>query len=523
MTSADRSALPPVRLPSEDELARQALATPLLSRAVELARWSAKGVPVGADGELLSEELKAAVTRLSLDASPDGPAQTSEAWDFALDAGLVAVEETASEMEIAAALEALDAETATGVATAGEELASLDAGAPATVLDLWSEGVDAVLDDAAFSGFEELPGEAEEAEQVGDFEGFEEFENVEDHEHYKTAGEEDEEEKEFGELDWDPEAESELLDSALGTLYLFTASDEEVAAGAMVPLPMVAAAVVMPEDEDEPSDEMLDDMSAVVMRLDEQFRALDGTGLLEYAPADAQAEADEADEEVDIDSFGRVRLTPLGLYGVRRRMVEAGLDAPVVGDLRRREAAALLAAIPFRPEPAAREEAELWLAERQPLDAVRQLLAAARGADPEAPGRRLGCQLVLSLVDERGAEALHEVLDDAELGGLARVWLAERGTDDVPPPTEEMVFWLTIDTLAAQLGTPAEHEDAEELRELIHDLTAQHNDFFDRAWRSDHPATAEVLEAMGRLHPDRSLAKKARKAAFKARSRPGPG
>jgi hypothetical protein len=30
-----------------------------------------------------------------------------------------------------------------------------------------------------------------------------------------------------------------------------------------------------------------------------------------------------------------------------------------------------------------------------------------------------------------------------------------------------------------------------------------------------------VLEAMGRLHPDRKTAKEARKAAFKARSREG--
>ncbi len=216
-----------------------------------------------------------------------------------------------------------------------------------------------------------------------------------------------------------------------------------------------------------------------------------------------------------------MRLTPLGLYGVRRRMLEAGLEAPIVGDLRQEPAGELLAAIPYRPESAAREEAELWLAERQPLDAARLLLAAARGDDAEAPGRRLGCQLVLSLVDARGEEALREVLDDRELGGLARVWLAERGAADIPPPDEDMVFWLTIDTLAAQLDTPAEQEEAAELGELMRDLTGQHGEFFDRAWRSDHPATAEVLDAMGRLHPDRQLAKQARKAAFKARSRAG--
>jgi hypothetical protein len=78
-----------------------------------------------------------------------------------------------------------------------------------------------------------------------------------------------------------------------------------------------------------------------------------------------------------------------------------------------------------------------------------------------------------------------------------------------------MVFWLTIDTLAAQLDAD---DDAELLEELVTDLVARHDGFFATAWRVDHPATADVLEAMGRLHPDKKVAKEARKAAFKARS-----
>lgn len=49
-------------------------------------------------------------------------------------------------------------------------------------------------------------------------------------------------------------------------------------------------------------------------------------------------------------------------------------------------------------------------------------------------------------------------------------------------------------------------------------MSDQHSGFFDAVWRVDHPATADVLEAMGRLHPDKKAAKEARKAAFKARS-----
>jgi hypothetical protein len=55
----------------------------------------------------------------------------------------------------------------------------------------------------------------------------------------------------------------------------------------------------------------------------------------------------------------------------------------------------------------------------------------------------------------------------------------------------------------------------------VEGLAAGHSGFFAAAWRVEHPATAEVLEAMGRLHPDKRVAKEARKAAFKARSQRG--
>ncbi len=78
------------------------------------------------------------------------------------------------------------------------------------------------------------------------------------------------------------------------------------------------------------------------------------------------------------------------------------------------------------------------------------------------------------------------------------------------------MFWLTVDTIAAQLAADG---DLTELQDLIEGLTGRHSGFFEQAWRVDHPATAQVLEAVGRLHRDRRVAKDARKAAFKARSR----
>ncbi|MEC4020069.1 hypothetical protein QMK28_28220, partial [Streptomyces sp. H27-D2] len=224
-------------------------------------------------------------------------------------------------------------------------------------------------------------------------------------------------------------------------------------------------------------------------------------------------------DEEDVSRYGMVKLTPLGVYGVRARMLDAGVDAPADGDLADTGADGLLDLLPGHPESAARAEAELWLAGRTPGDAARALLAAARGDDQSAPLRRLACQQTLALVGMEAEPALREVLDDAHLGGLARVWLAEHGASEVPEPSETMVFWLTVDTIAAQLGAVGGVEDSEELRNLVEGLVGQHSGFFDTAWRVDHPATADVLDAMGQLHPDKKMAKEARKAAFKARSR----
>ncbi|MGA5501393.1 hypothetical protein [Streptomyces umbrinus] len=473
---SDSSPLPPVRLHSEAELARDALATPLLSRAVRLARWAGPDTRVGAGGELVEEQLPAAAAELGLDGG-DAAAYASEAWRVAVDTGLV---------------EVVDEEE--GTVTAGADLALVLSGAPQDVLGLWLAALEAVLADAGVPDLDDI------VEAMGE------------------GGEID-----FSELDWDPEAEAEFLDGVLGNLYLLTSSEDGPGDGP-VPLPALAASMIVPDDMGEPTNDVLEQVSDAMMRLDDQFRLLEPIGLVDFQPVDEALMAD-ADEEpaapvddTDVSRYGMVRLTPLGVYGIRARLLEAGFAAPAVGDLADKGADVLLDSTSAFPPAAAQAETEQWLDRREPLAAARELLAAAKGADAGAPLRRLRCQQALSLVGTEASPALRDVLDDAELGGLARVWLTERGVSDVPPPSEGMVFWLTVDTIAAQLA--AEGNSAE-LQALVEGLAAQHGGFFAAAWRVDHPATPDVLEAMGRLHPDKRVAKEARKAAFKARSQQG--
>ena len=473
---SDSSPLPPVRLSPEAELARAALSTPLLGRAARLARWAGTDTRVDAGGGLVDEQLPTAAEALGL-TGDDAAADASEAWRVAVDTGLV---------------EIVDEEE--GTVAAGEDLALLTSGSPQDVLGVWLGALDTVLADAS----------------VPDLDGLEDA--------LDESGEVD-----FSRLEWDPEAEADFLDGVLGNLYLLTVS-EDGPGDSPVPLPALAASMIVPSDMGEPTNDVLEQVSDAMMRLDDQFRVLEPVGLVEYQPVDEALMAD-ADEEpaapvddIDVSRYGMVRLTPLGLYGLRARLLEAGLEAPAVGDLADKGADALLDGTATFPQGAAQAETEQWLARREPLGAARELLAAARGLDAGAPLRRLRCQQALSLVGAEAEPALREVLDDPELGGLARVWLAEHGAADVPAPSEAMIFWLTIDTVAAQLAAEG---NSDELRDLVLGLAAQHGEFFAAAWRVEHPATADVLEAMGRLHPDKRIAKEAKRAAFKARSQRG--
>ncbi|WP_329016963.1 hypothetical protein [Streptomyces sp. NBC_00690] len=476
----DGPILPPVRLRPDAELARAALAAPLLARAVRLARWAGPETRVGAGGELVEEQLPAAAEVLGLGDDSEGPAYASEAWRTAVDAGLLEVHDPAD----------ADAE-AYGTVTAGEGL-ELIAGAPRDVLAVWQEALEAVYADAIAPLLDEL------SEAIG------------------PDGEID-----YAALDWDPDGEAEFLDGVLGNLYLLTVTDGATG-GEPVPLPALAASMIVPDDMGEPTDDILEQVSVAMMRLDDQFRLLEPIGLVEYQPVDETLMVDEpgegpaSPEDEDLSRYGLVKLTPLGLHGVRVRLLEAGVAAPVVGELADKGADVLLDGLARYPEAAAGAETEQWLARREPAAAAHELLAAARGSDAGGPLRRLRCQQALVHVGAQAEPEVRAVLDDAELGGLARVWLAERGAADVPAPPESMVFWLSIDTIAAQLDADGEPD---ELRGLVEGLTGQHSGFFDAAWRVDHPATADVLEAMGRMHPNKRVAKEARKAAFKARSR----
>ncbi|MEY9944028.1 hypothetical protein [Kitasatospora sp. GAS1066B] len=487
--------VPPVRLLPEAELAAAALAVPLIERAVRLARWSAPTRPVDELGDLLDEDREAAARFLDL-----APAEGEVAEEAVLEA--MRVWSLASDLELV--LVAHD-EAGNRAAGPSSELAPVEAGDPESVLELWLAAADLIAELAVeIEPLDAEPDAGEEADDARAEELLAQYEEVQ-------------------------EEAAELLDEALQVLYEATAFAEP--GQETVPLGVLAALLVVPDGE-EPDEEMLGDITDVMVALDPMLADLAEIGLLEYQPIDpelfdeeeagseqAPQDTERALDEAEAARFGLVKLTPLGQYGIRQWLLDEGYEAPLIGELATGDAVALLQGIAEAGNVLPEQEIRVWLADREPLAAARELLDAARGEDRTAPLRRMLAQLALTELGEAAEPAAREVLDDAELGGGARAWLVSRGAADVPAPSRTMVLWTTVDTFAAQLLDS--EGDAEVLRELISGMPVTDNpaSFFGELWRVEHPYTAQVLESVGELHLDRQVAKEARKAAFKARSR----
>ncbi|MFD8783493.1 hypothetical protein [Kitasatospora sp. NPDC059599] len=493
--------VPPVKLPPEQELADQAKAVPMFGYALALARWAAPHRAVDEFGDLVEADRAPAARLLGLapaegEVPEEAEVEALRAWSLACDLDLVELGTTAEGEH---------------VAVPGPDLEPAEEGDPETVLELWLTAAGIVRELAV-----EADSMPEESAEGADAEAGAE------------PGEEDEEDEDgLSEVEEARDEAAELLDEALQVLYETTAFAEP--GNETVPLGVLAALLVVPEGE-EPSEELLGDITDVMVSLDPMLGDLAELGLLDYRPIDPELFDEEegtepavvGEEPLDKEEsarFGLVRLTPLGQYGIRQWLLEDGYDAPLVGELAQGDAAELLRAVCESVNVLPDEELRVWTTGREPVAAARELLAAARGSDAYGPLRRMLCVSALDLLGADAGPAVREVLDDPELGGAARAWLTARGATDVPAPDRTMTLWTVVDTFAAQLLDSG--GDAGLLRELITDLPVKGDPaaWFGELWRVDHPYTADVLEAIGELHLDRAVAKEARKAAFKARSK----
>ena len=199
-------------------------------------------------------------------------------------------------------------------------------------------------------------------------------------------------------------------------------------------------------------------------------------------------------------------LTPLGLWGTNRQLRERGETAPVMGELVGSSAAELLAASAELPLDVAEQEMRSWI-EARPDSAARELAEAARsGALP---------MMALHALTFAGPEAESEVramLEIAELRPKAQLWLVGNGYDDAALSPETLQS-LMVETLAAQVDADGAVAAVAHFQGLGPDDEQIH--MIEGLSHAEHPRTSEILHLIGRYHPTKTVAKAARKTAFK--------
>ena len=211
----------------------------------------------------------------------------------------------------------------------------------------------------------------------------------------------------------------------------------------------------------------------------------------------------------------RMRLTPLGQYGIRRVLVSKGNTARISGELATADAASLLDALADYDPIAFSTELTGWRAGRDEASTVTQLLDAIPGADPDLAARRVAAISALTMA--RPDDALG-ILRDAAASGpdgrrhVAAGVLANLG-EEPPLYRETGQQWLLIDLLtASSVGN---------LREILtRDLLEVISAHADDLWRSGHPSAVDTIEATATAlrDSDKTLAKRLRRCAHKARS-----
>jgi hypothetical protein len=223
---------------------------------------------------------------------------------------------------------------------------------------------------------------------------------------------------------------------------------------------------------------------------------------------------------------GIVGLTPLAQWALRQQLRLEGIEIQMLSTASRPMAAAELVALADAVSEA-EFDAELasWIARRGADQAARELLAFAAFSDPQS---RLAA---VNLVRRAGIDA-HRAWRDAmqrpELRGYARIALSMLAADLpeaamplVLDPDPDDLTWVATDflALAGGAGDPDPQQVAERFSEAV--PPGEESWIFGLMSQGSHPDITRMLTVLSRLHPDRRVAKEAKRAArTAAKNRP---
>jgi hypothetical protein len=209
-----------------------------------------------------------------------------------------------------------------------------------------------------------------------------------------------------------------------------------------------------------------------------------------------------------------VVLSPLGVWGVHRRLLGQGWHVPVLGT-DWTGAVGLLMTLASCDAEDGESKINEWLLGRSEEQAAAELIAAAASG---TPGLRGAAFAVLDRIGKAAVDEVRAALTEPLLRAHAAVWLHEHGEHADLGPADRT--WLLVD-LGAGLLEEADPRDV--VAELLPDVSpAAQAEIVAGLWQVGHPGVIDLLTTLSEHHPDPGVARAARKAAFKARS-PGAG
>jgi hypothetical protein len=219
---------------------------------------------------------------------------------------------------------------------------------------------------------------------------------------------------------------------------------------------------------------------------------------------------------------GVVGLTPLAVWALREQVMRDGVKVPVLSTrMAEMSAASLVLMADGVEEAEIASDIAAWVASRGADRAANELLEFA------VFGRAQSRLVAVSLVRGIGPAA-HRAWRDSmqypELRGYARIALsvmtAELPRSTLPlatEPDQDDLAWVADDLLQLNFGEKI--PDPEEIAAVFREAVPEGAEMWiiGLMSRSSRPQIVQVLKVLGRHHPDREVAKAARKAARRAR------
>jgi hypothetical protein len=456
--------LPPIRLPSIGELAAQAREAPLPGQLAALAMWVGSGRRVDEEGDLSPSDAAAAAAAAGV-----GAGDFAFLWEYAIEADWLSDDDADEDLVL-----------------------------PGEAAEAWVDDTDEDVRFAWDVTFGAVLSETLEVAVAGAARASSPAASEDD--------EDDEDDEDEGdELDDGVEGEPTLdflgLPLAL-VILLFTSRAEGVPRAELTEVFWADAAVDMTPAQ------------AAVAREEWLAAYGDPVELLlgKLAALSAIREAG-----------GIVRLTTLALAELRDRLVEEGVDIPLLPPTAAElTGAELLAMAEGVSEDEFYAESAAWAAARGAVPAARELLDLGAHGDP---GDRLLAVAAVTRIGAAAAPAWRDSLNVPPMSGYAKITLAmleDDGSAGRPAglePSPAEVAWMATDLLA--LACDDEYPDPDELVVTFNEAVPAGGEaaLFDAMSRGVHPDAVAVLNHVGKYHPDKRVAKAARTAAHKAASR----